>query len=91
MGSIDHMRLEKLKIRDVSVASLKLDHLLDFSKLSLRERAIGITVTMNQYENLLAFFPAVFASQPARRLYIISNREYLQELGTYLRQEEQAN
>lgn len=61
MGSVDHMRLEEFQIRDVSVASLELDHLLNFSELSLRERTIGITMTMNQYENLLTILPAIFA------------------------------
>jgi hypothetical protein len=47
VSSVDHVRLEKFKVSNVSVFALKLDTLADFCKLLGDPRGVLITVSVN--------------------------------------------
>lgn len=64
--SVDHVRFKKLKVRDVRVGTLEFDDFADLGHLLVDERRVGVTLCVNQRENLDSFFPAIFSCQPSR-------------------------
>ena len=69
VSTIDHTRAEKLGVRDILGFALNLDPLLDLGKLASDPWTVGIASAMDVSEDLLALLPAIFGSQPTRRLW----------------------
>jgi len=67
MSSVDHIWLEKFKIRDVRIGTLEFDNFADFCHFLGDERRVDITVSVYQRENTNGVFPTVFLSKPSRR------------------------
>ena len=43
VGPVDHLGLEQLKVADISVSSLELDHVSDFLQLVVDEWGVSVT------------------------------------------------
>ena len=69
MGSVDHVRLQKLEIRDIGIVALELAHLFDVLKFPRDPRTIGVAFAVNQCQDCVAVFPAVLASKPTGRFW----------------------
>jgi hypothetical protein len=62
--AIEHLRLEELLDGDVGVLPLELNHLLDLGHLEGDERRVGVTLAVDEGENLVALLPAVVTGEP---------------------------
>ena len=67
MSPVDHVGFEQLEVGDIGIVALELAHVLDVLELSGNEGAVRIAFTVDEGQNGMAIFPAVFASQPSRR------------------------
>ena len=67
MSPIDHVRLQQLEVRDIGVVALELAHVFDILKFSGNEGTMRIAFSVDERQNCMAIFPAVFASEPSRR------------------------
>lgn len=66
VSTIDHVWLEQLKVRDISVATLEFTHVFDLLEFLKNEWSISVAFSMDEGQYSVAFLPAVFASQPSR-------------------------
>lgn len=68
MGAVEHSRLEKIKVGNVGVLTLKFAHVLDILEFVRDKWVVRIPFTVDKRKNGVAILPPVFASQPSRRL-----------------------
>lgn len=61
MSSIDHMRLEKLEIRDISVATFELARVFDLLQLLEDESIVPVAFGVDSCQYTMAVLPAIFA------------------------------
>jgi hypothetical protein len=67
-GTVEHGRFEEIQICDILVETLKLAHVLDVLQFEVHEWTIGIAFAVYENKNGVAFFPSIFACEPAGRL-----------------------
>jgi hypothetical protein len=69
VSSVDHLRLEQFKVRDVGIGTLELDDFTDLCHFLGDERRVHITVSVHQSKNTDGVFPTVLLSKPSRRFW----------------------
>lgn len=65
MSAENHARLEKIEVGDVGVATLKFAHVFDIAEFIGDKGVVRIAFAMDESEHLVAFFPAILASEPS--------------------------
>lgn len=68
MSTVDHIRLEQLKIGCIGVLALELDDITNLLQLSLDPRMVEIALSMDKRNGAVSLIPAILLRQPTRRL-----------------------
>ena len=68
VSTVDHPRLEQVKVGDIRVGYLELDHGTNLLHFVVNQWIAGVAVAVNESDDGLNFFPATLAGQPARGL-----------------------
>lgn len=68
VGTVDVLRVEQLPVSDICKLCFERACFLDVFQLVLDEGTVGIAFAVDQGQDLVAFFPSIFACEPARRL-----------------------
>ena len=65
VGPVDHVWLEEFEERGVGVLAFEFAHVFDVLVFLQDERAVGVSLAVDEGEHGVAVFPAVFAREPA--------------------------
>ena len=66
MSAINHIGLEELEDGGVCVHPLEFDHIADLFQFLLDVRVVDVSITMEQREGALGFFPTAVLREPTR-------------------------
>ena len=67
VGPVDHVWFEEFEERSVGIVAFKVAHVFDIGEFSDDKRAVRVAFSVNEGEDGMAVFPAIFPSEPARR------------------------